>query len=167
MSYSDYGGYAYRNGVRVVERSDAVLAPEIISTPGAWPGFLPQAQAGYEHFHVLLGDGPIFVGLYKQTWFSVHRSIEDLGIMDGLDRGDYDLEHPFVVEVDGVMITVVWEETDNHYLYVQLKQPDGTCWCGWSGYGVGAGLEEVDYGYNTQDCEIRCREIFPEGMKER
>ena len=28
MAYSDYGGYAYRNGKRVEARSDATISPE-------------------------------------------------------------------------------------------------------------------------------------------
>ncbi len=35
MAYSDYGGFGYRNGEKVIERSDAVLTPEgMKSTPG-------------------------------------------------------------------------------------------------------------------------------------
>jgi len=45
---------------------------------------------------------------------------------------------------------------------VQLEQPDGTVWHGWSGYGVGAGLEDAGYGYSTDACERRLWEIFQE-----
>jgi hypothetical protein len=37
MAYSDYGGYAYRNGKRVTERSDATITPDgdAYGTPGS------------------------------------------------------------------------------------------------------------------------------------
>jgi hypothetical protein len=33
-----------------------------------------------------------------------------------------------------------------------LEQSNGTVWHGFSGYGVGAGLEDAGYGYSTNDC---------------
>ena len=41
MAYSDYGGYAYRNGERVDDRSDATITPDgdTYGTPGSYPGF--------------------------------------------------------------------------------------------------------------------------------
>ena len=44
MAYSDYGGYAYKNGKRVVERSDAVITDAAQSIPGMYPGFAFVAQ---------------------------------------------------------------------------------------------------------------------------
>ena len=39
MAYSDYGGYGYKNGERVEDRSDAVISPEVTSIPGMYPGW--------------------------------------------------------------------------------------------------------------------------------
>mgnify|MGYP006871978404 CR=1 FL=1 len=71
MAYSDYGGYAYRNGVRVEFRSDAVIKPDgdLFATPGMWPGFAADITTGEGHNrekrvhwpsgHAIIGDGPI------------------------------------------------------------------------------------------------------------
>ena len=184
MAYSDYGGYAYRDGVRVEARSDAVLSPEgIKSTPGAWPGWtLLEGRSGGS-FHALLGDGPIFVGLYKQSHLEVHRLGEELDIVtlltdpepdaigsypdDGKTVRYIDSDHfinigkPCVLEVDGHRITITWEYSANYYIYVKLEQPDGTVWTGFSGYGVGAGFEDAGYGFSTQAQEDRLRELYP------
>jgi hypothetical protein len=102
MAYSDYGGYAYKNRQRVVERSDAVLSPEGIKrTPGMWPGWtLEEGRSGVS-FHVLLGDGPIFVGLFKQSSLSIHRLYEKLNPVDlminppdgSIESGEWDGRH--------------------------------------------------------------------------
>lgn len=185
MAYSDYGGYAFRNGVRVAERSDAVLSPEgIKSTPGQWPGWtLPEGRAGGS-YHVLLGDGPIFVGLYKQSSLSVHRLGERIDLLsiaqdlpaeaiwtpEGggkryLDESYFkDRQLPCVLEIDGHRIMVRWIEEENHYQFVRLEQPDGNVWHGWSGYGVGAGLVEAGYGFSTQAQNQRLVEFWPDAI---
>lgn len=186
MAYSDYGGYAYKNGNRVEERSDAVLSPEgIKSTPGQWHGWTLQEGRSGGSFHALLGDGPIFVGLCKQSSLSVHRLGESLDLLALLKDAPPEAVNEYthegkttrylntdhykttdemcVLEVDGHKIEVKWEEDDNHYQYVRLTQPDGSVWTGWSGYGVGAGLEDCGYGFSTYDREERVRELFPAG----
>lgn len=184
MAYSDYGGYAYKNGERVVERSDAVLSPEgIRSTPGEWPGWtIHEGRAGGS-FHVLLGDGPIFVGLYKQSDLSIHRLDEKVDLFDCivtpnpptetyewegetvryLDHRQFQTTRdPCEFEIDGHRITVYWRLEDNHYQYARLIQPDGTIWTGFSGYGVGAGLEDsIHHPYSTPDREAELEYLFP------
>jgi len=40
MAYSNWGGYAYKNGIHIPDRSDCTIKPdEIFSSPGMWPGF--------------------------------------------------------------------------------------------------------------------------------
>jgi hypothetical protein len=173
MAYSDYGGYAYRNGERVEERSDAVLTTEgIKSTPGLWPGWILPDGRGGNSFHVLLGDGPIYVGLYKQSCVSVFNNGEEVPLV-GLvkdqhppeairvydhdeDKIEYVNEDAFreskrnlVVSVADHTLEIFWANDDNCYVYARLTQPDGVKWTGWSGYGVGAGLEDAGYGFNT------------------
>ena len=185
MAYSDYGGYAYRNGARVDERSDAVLSPEgIKSTPGQWPGWtMPEARNGGS-FHVLLGDGPIFVGMHKQSYIEVRRLGEELNVADLLapesriEGATYEhagsrfldkdpfvaADKPCILLVDGHRIEARWttlDQEDNHYQYVRLEQPDGTVWHGWSGYGVGAGLEDCGYGFSASERDEKLREFWP------
>ena len=178
MAYSDYGGYAYRQGKRVEDRSDSVLSSSgIRSTPGAWPGWTIQEGRSGRSYHVLLGDGPIFVGLHKQSGLSIHRLEEDLATAPlcktdgvpafewkgGLYVDPYKLKNrnePVVLEVDGNTIEVFWLIEDNLYQYVRLIQPDGTIWLGFSGYGVGAGLEDSGYGFSTSERAEVLFELF-------
>lgn len=198
MAYSDYGGYAYRNGKRVVERSDATISPngDIYGSPGMWPGFAAFAAGGEAEYnkrlnwpsgHVVLGDGPIYVVLYKQSTIHIFRGNAELDRLellkdmpsdaietwthDGETRRGLNVDHfkdtetPCVFEVDGFRIEVFFRIEDNHYQYAKLTQPDGNMWHGWSGYGVGAGLEDGDHGYSTQDREIAIKKLWPESIE--
>lgn len=181
MAYSDYGGYAFRNGQRVEDRSDAVLSPEgIKSTPGQWPGWTLEEGRSGGSYHALLGDGPIFVSLYKQSSVGLHRLGERLDLLAvennvPADRvSEYDGrrylsaphdasiedDEPSIFKVDGHTLEVFWLNEDNYYVYARLIQPDGTVWTGWSGYGVGAGLEDAEYGYSTEDRNDTLAELF-------
>ena len=187
MAYSDYGGYAYRNGSRILGRSDAVLSLDgIRSTPGQWPGWTIAAARNGGSFHALLGDGPIFVGLHKQSGLSVHRWSDKIDLVsvarppvhiseythDGKIHGYIDDDHykaseePCIFDINGAVITVFWRIYDNHYQFVRLEQPDGNIWHGWSGYGVGAGLENAGYGYSTAKCERWLRDLWPDSIKD-
>lgn len=180
MAYSDYGGYAYRNGEHVLARSDTVLTPEgVQSTPGQWPGWTLEAGRNGGAYHVLLGDGPIFVGLYKQSYVKLHRLAEDLELTDFIvdaPEGAVEMynegrwlnaehfkttEEPAHFEIDGHKLTLYFLIGDNHYCYAKLEQPDGTVWTGFSGYGVGAGLEDGGHGYSTDACVAKLEELFP------
>ena len=197
MAYSDYGGYAYRNGTRVVERSDATITPEgdTYGTPGSYPGFALMAQ-GVSHEevvkrmhwpngHAVLGDGPIYIVLYKQSSLLIHRGperLDEVALLKtdaAIKRWEYngesgryvdtekfkESEAPCHFEVDGWKITVYWREEDNHYQYVRVEQPDGNVWHGWSGYGVGAGLEEAGYGYSTEEREDVLTRLWPDAIR--
>lgn len=181
MAYSDYGGYAYRNGLLVIDRSDAVLSPDgIKSTPGQWPGWtLKEGRDGGSH-HVLLGDGPIFVSLYKQSYVGVYRLGDSLDLVPLLDgdfpddaiyvsnsgqksiKYDYfrDNKLPCNLAVDGHKVQIVWKLTDNYYCFARIEQPDGAFWCGFSGYGVGAGFE------GSERCIEELSGIWPDAVKD-
>lgn len=198
MAYSDYGGYAYRNGERVVERSDYTIAPDgdNFGTPGSWPGFAMMAaglsqeevqkRIQWPHGHAVLGDGPIYVVLYKQSSVRVFKIPDELDVVDlvtgplhtrsykdgeGKDRkclssAPYiENEEPCVIEVDGWKLTVRFMEEDNFYVYARLEQPDGAIWHGWSGYGVGAGLEDCGYGFSTSERERTLTAFWPDAIK--
>ena len=198
MAYSDYGGYAYRNGKRVEERSDATINPdgEVFGSPGMWLGFADYAEGGKDEYekrrewskgHVILGDGPIYVVLYKQNTLMIYHGPERLDKLSLLKDMPSDAvtvwtdkagethrwlnidhfnttEDCCVFEVEGWRIEAFFLLEDNHYQYVKLTQPDGNVWHGWSGYGVGAGLEDCDYGYSTEDREDVLRTLWPESI---
>ena len=98
MAYSSYGGYVFRNGESRLDRCDAVMRDGVEKTvPGLWPGFAFAAQGmPFEEIrdaiwenprgHVLLGDGPLLVGLYKQSdvWVWIDRRQIDL-VKHGVD----------------------------------------------------------------------------------
>lgn len=194
MAYSDYGGYGYRNGVRVEERSDCTITPEgdTFGTPGSWPGVAMMA-AGMERIevekrlewpsgHVVLGDGPIYVVMYKQTTTLLYRGNERLEILDYavdpivsewtddkggvhryIDTDEYvSKEAPLIVEIDGCKLSVFYIEDDNYYQYAELVMPSGDKWHGFSGYGVGAGLEDAGYGFSTEDQVENLWRHFPQ-----
>lgn len=198
MAYSDYGGYAFKNGARVVERSDFTISPDGtgFGTPGSWPGFamvaagMPEDEIRkrieWPHHHVVLGDGPIFIGLHKQSslfFYRLGERLDDLALLKNsqpnaiksweskgkihkwLNTGYFSRnETPAEFEIDGHKITAYFIDRDNHYQFVRLEQPDGTLWHGWAGYGVGAGLEECDYGYSTEEQNERLLHFFPDSI---
>lgn len=192
MAYSDYGGYAYRNGARVIERSDFTLTPDGkgFESAGCWPGFTAimngmnqeevEKIASMPNGHAVIGDGPIFVCLYKQSCLSFYNGFEKIEKTTLLKQGEYCIkleygqepwqyidtdeavhrEQPYIFEIDGCKITVYWLETDNYYQYVEMIQPDGVIWHAFSGYGVGAGFEDCGYGYNTNEQEKQLFALF-------
>lgn len=201
MAYSDYGGYAYRNAVRVPERSDAVITDEARSVPGMYPGFAFLAQTldperavrlvqENPNGHAVIGDSPLHIGLYKTSGVSAWVEGRELALPplgQNLKPGDlhehdgegYVRTHDIAVEngqapdpVDwrrivfalplNARLEVVWVEEDNFYVYAHLAQEDGTHWHAFSGYGVGAGLEDADYGYSTPERERTLRELWPD-----
>lgn len=182
MAYSDYGGYAYKNGERVVERSDAVFTPEgLKSTPGAWPGWSLKEGRNGGSYHVILGDQDVYVWMHKQSSLGVihlGKKFNLLEIMrekypesikrytfEGSSNEEYvDWDELYdttvVLEIEGYKVEIYREVSDNYYQYVRLTQPNGDVWTGFSGYGVGAGLEDSGYGFSTSDQEERLKELF-------
>ena len=61
---------------------------------------------------------------------------------------------------DESVLEVTKEYRDNWFQYVKLTLPDGTVWTGFSGYGVGAGLEDCGYGYSTEKIEGRLKQLY-------
>lgn len=174
MAYSDYGGYAYRNGTRIEERSDATITPEgdVYGTPGSYPGFAYLA-AGMAHSevikriewpsgHVVLGDSPVYLVL-RETYAMLYRGHERQA--SSLDRDDYDSDEiRRTVKFDSCEVELIYTREDNYYLYARLAQPDGNVWHGWSGYGVGAGLEDCGYGFSTSEREDTLLRFWPEAL---
>lgn len=177
MAYSDYGGYAYRNGVHVIERSDAVLTPEsdIYSTPGMYPGFgMVMDGLSYDEImkrqqwpsgHAVLGDGPVHVVLRK-TYAIIYLNLQEYEIDEWIDyKQDLSYESTSV-DVEGHKIELVHMREDNLYIYAKLEHPNSVVWHGWSGYGVGAGHESGSYGFSTPDRIRTMKTLWPESVKE-
>ena len=146
MAYSDYGGYAYLNGIHITERSDTSI--KIDSTTEI-------------DGHVVLGDGPIYVVLYKQ-YAIIYRGGERLKTFSyPLDITDDRTINEFL-DIDHHKISIYLTCEDNYYVYAKLEQPNENTWYGFSGYGVGAGLEDAGYGYSTEDRIDTLSDLFPD-----
>ncbi len=151
MAYSDYGGYAYLNGIRITERSDASIKVDSTTETS-----VPMIDG-----HVVLGDGPIYVVLYKQ-YAIIYNGGERLHYFSyPLDITDDRTINEFL-EVDGHFIQIYLTSEDNYYVYAKLKCLNGNTWYGFSGYGVGAGLEDAGYGYSTEDRIDTLSDLFPD-----
>jgi hypothetical protein len=167
MSYGEYGGRVYRDGVRIRSREDAPICVQ-------WS------------CHAVLGDGPVKLGLYKQADVFVFLDGKKLDVLDLLvdppegavmqiGTGDDPLDvldtevfrrsgRPCVMEAGGCRMEVFFTDEDNYYQYARLTQPDGMVWLGWSGYGVGTG-DDAYYGdYSAAERDRRLMELF--GVKE-
>jgi hypothetical protein len=190
MAYSDYGGFAYKNGKKIIERSDASIKDaEVLSTPGMWPGWVHGIEVGSSCHHALLGDKDLFVGLYKQSSITFILRGNEIKTKDLFSK-DYpktiksfknnttgEIETYFNadtlfnksrkvhLEIEDYRISFRFYKSDNYYCLCQLIQPDGTVWHGFSGYGVGAGFEENPYGYDTEGIENQLFETFPYEME--
>ena len=178
MAYSDYGGYVYRNGKRVVERSDWTITDDGkgFVSPGTYPGFtalLANRQDvinDHNYGHAVLGTGPFYVLLYKQSTVNVYHKTTVISthtfpwkVMDETKICGFDSYYPYNSEDSkrNAYLNVIWTHEDNFYVYAELEEPDKTIWHGFSGYGIGAGLENCGYGYDT-DARIRkLAELFP------
>jgi hypothetical protein len=164
MAYSDYGGRVFRNGERVDARCDATLSAtgRVESTPGQWPGFTLPLGMDDACYHALLGDGPLLVGLYKQSTFSIYHGLQEVATED--NEVDFSDGEPHVVyDQDGYRVEIAIREEDNHYIYCRLTQPDGAVWTGWSGYHVGAGFDDnSEFDSDARDAVLA--ELFPSGQ---
>ena len=155
MAYSDYGGYAYKNGDRIADHSDI------------------------DGYHALLGNKSIQVGLYKQKCVTILKNGETLDYKsivkakfpeavtdDYVDSNFFsDTDTPLELEIDGYLITIHYFEGDNYYVFASIEEPDETFWCGFSGYGVAAGLEDCGYGFSTEDQIERMKAFFKSKFK--
>ena len=181
MAYSDYGGYAYRNGIHIMERGDYTLTPDGgFESPGMWPGFTAVAQGATQEEalaiasaptgHAVLGTGPIYVLLYKQYSISVyageHLLFRPFPIIHDGDwwRSDEKRDYKARIDFDKYRLEFRCTETDNMYIFAELTEPNGTVWTGFSGYGVGTGLEDADYGHSTDKVAQQLKEFYPDSF---
>ena len=189
MAYSDYGGRVYRNGVEINDRCDVEISAEgLCSTPGSWPGWLLAVSGRSIEdlggcWHAVLGSGPTFLALYKQSTFHIfdgfERELSNEEIKDAVqkespaffttyegnlyvDDDKYRTEDQALrLLIAGTEISLRWTEEDNFYVYAHMKEADGTVWAGWSGYGVGCGLEDGSYGFSSTERDRMLEDLFP------
>ena len=179
MAYSDYGGYVYRNGERVEERSDWTITEDGkgFESPGAYPGFAALLQNrqdvidNHNYGHAVLGTGPFHVMLYKQSDVIIYYGVKQLAIhtfpwkimetahICGFNA--YYMGDARYAKHNAYDLNIIWTDEGNFYVYAELEEPDKTLWHGFSGYGVGAGLETCGYGYDTELRVKQLMELFP------
>lgn len=181
MAYSDYGGYAYKNGQRVVERGDYTLTEDGgFESPGVWPGFTAVAQGATQEEalavasaptgHAVLGTGPIYVLLYKQYSISVYHNTNLLFRpfphihYDGWYEEGHKRDWQSRIDFDKYRLEFRCFETDNLYIFAELTEPDGSIWTGFSGYGIGTGLEDTGYGFDTDEVAQQMKEFYPDSF---
>lgn len=173
MAYSDYGGFAFLNGERERSREDCMVpinGGDVFSASGMWPGFLlvlkgktPEEIEKMRNTsidgHVVLGDGPVFVRMYKQG-----ASVFFAGVRVDSLSGD-EQRH---VMPDGSIVNIKVVEDQNYTAYARIVHPSGRVWSGFSGYGIGAGLEhdEIAYGVTTDDACDTLKELVHEWSNE-
>ena len=169
MSYADYGGFAYKNGELVEGRSDFGITPEgVVETPGTfpWMSMKEEIRNKSQYGHAVLGSGPVYVLLYKQSGVSL--CVQNINVIDFYSGCETDREpQEFGFHgPDGLYrISKYYVETDNYYTLSQLIEPDDTIWTGFSGYGVGPGLSESDdYGADTDYVIKLLKETFPKSF---
>lgn len=173
MSYGGHGGLGYRNGELVENASDALLTPDCVNhgDPGGFPPselmVLANGETGAAiNGHVIIGDGPVFVSLYKHTlciYLLADGRFHELNLMTiGVDLPDgvvVDLGDGTCALSQDLLVqdtdTLRFEVEDHvieyrmiaHPRWVQharITQPDGTVWTGFCGYEIGAGHDDED-----------------------
>ena len=158
----------------MVERSDFTPTPDGgFESPGMWPGFgaiiqgldVDQARkiSSYPSGHAVIGSGPVYVTLYKQSNITVYSEMDRL-FRPNIPLGYDDDEHDYWGSIEFAEYKLRYRSvsTDNYYIFAELEEPDGTFWTGFSGYGVGAGLENEDYHpFNTQNVVDELMRSFP------
>ncbi len=154
MAYSNWGGYGYRNGIRQPSRSDASVMPDgtVWQDTSAWPPFADLvAQYGEDEAwrrtsgpggHVVLGDGPFFVHMYKlYLEYSIgNRSRPGNPSGNGLQD-----DRPIIFKkhrITGRSVQFRHGFEMQELMTVHVLQPNGVHWHGWVTCSAGAGFEE-------------------------
>ena len=173
MGYSGYGGFGYRDGARIEMASDALITPDGINHGD--PGGLPPSDltvganndpASAIYGHVVIGDGPVFMTLLKQS-MSIHlladSTFHDLNLQtigvdlpedvlidfgDGTCMLDADrlveCTETLRFEVEGHVIEYRMIAHPQWVQHARITQPDGTVWTAFCGSEIGAGHDEED-----------------------
>jgi hypothetical protein len=140
MAYGDYGGYAWLDGKLIPANSDRSIYNNT--------------------YHVVLGAGQTLVGMRKQSATDVYK---DGGLVAVPELNDFyglvESEEIVTVKLGDSTLSVAYRYTDNYYQFAWFQTESGI-WQGFSGYGVGAGLEDCSYGYSTEECIQELEMLF-------
>ena len=110
--------------------------------------------------HAVLGSGPVYVTMYKQSSLYVYHENVELFSPELFDPDDNDCWG--CIRFMKYDLRFRYTFIDNYYQFAQLVEPDGTTWTGFSGYGVGAGLEESEYHpFDTNMIVEEMKKTFP------
>ncbi len=132
----------------------------------------------------VLGNGPVYFSLYKQTNINLYKDKEEINILDHIknkldgyiheykDRDGSikqvlnddvyrDSFTPLEIEYEGRKITVWFTSEDNFYVYARLIEPNGDVWTAFSGYGVGDAFLLNQYEYDTAKRIDNLFRLFP------
>ena len=114
-----------------------------------------------------LESGPVYVCLHKSHSITVHSNTNKL-LCPRIPHDDLD-EHDYWGCIQFMEYELRFRSvlTDNYYIFAELKEPDNTFWTGFSGYGVGAGLEDSEYHpFDTQMVVDELMKTFPHSFKD-
>lgn len=174
MAYSDYGGYAFKNGVHIPNRSDVTISDD-------------SNKCFNISGHVVLGNTVMVVSLHKQQTLNVwyertrlsEKKLSEYAV--NLPKNGFDGDYIDVKEVmrglvcstlnfrfpNEARLSVLWANLDNYYMFVRLRMPNLDVWTGWSGYGVGMGVRNEEYG-TPSDAEMNKRlcQVWPDAINE-
>lgn len=145
MAYGNYGGNVFRNGIRMKSHEDQTPYCEQVLVSGYHQAF--GRQEGTNPHHAVLGEKRIRFCAYKASPVLYLDGVEVAldsyrqRFDDDDEDGDTDYYAPGSGDLDGYHFE--WRVDDSpERVDLVLREPDGTLWTGFSGYGMGAGYEE-------------------------
>jgi hypothetical protein len=159
MAYGNWGGWVYRNGVRMDAQCDATVR-QVLGQAEPYvmyfEHFMKKAREGAlektdrnaldEMYHAIVGspEAGLIVALYKD-WVA-HAWVFEGGEAREVDAAginvDYDDEEWQKEGTVGDVAYRVNRENDPHKITVTFTGRDASAWEGWSGYGIGQRYEE-------------------------
>lgn len=137
----------------------------------------------------MLGDGPVYIALYKVHSVQIVKDNQEIDLAQLMldcghtvkcakDEETGKLEYwvdpdefikwdsPCDLKFENYKIEIRWiEKRRNNFLYVQLEQPNGDVWHGWTGMCVGAGFDEPQELEDTKRCEKELCKLWPNYFK--
>lgn len=137
MAYGNWGGNVFRNGERMREWEDATPYKETEFLAGYHQAFL--RDEGCNPHHAVLGEKDVRLCGYKSypVLFVKGEKVDLSPFTTRDDNYTSDGEG----EIEGYRFS--WETGDDPAMVsLELIEPDGTAWSGFSGYAVGAGYDD-------------------------
>lgn len=144
MAYGNWGGWVFLNNQLVRDRSDICIDQSET-----------QNIENDQTFHILLGSGPVYLGVYKTFFNYVFNVPECLGMI-------YTSQEEFNVvksmSVNGTDISLIFGH--DYILYTKVEHSNGEVWAGFVGGSVGNGFPDAKSVENSKRCVKRLNEHF-------